>query len=310
MVYNVLMPPMEKNSYTLYTWQFLASLFVIIACVIVVVLQVIFSGSVNAPTAILLTVIFVVWYFFSTIVVEKQRHERLNALAIEMRADNVTLEARIAERTQDLFRSKTHTDAIIESLTLGLVEYQGNNTVVRVNKAAEEMLGIKRNDVVGKQILQADMAVHNLSSLGEVTFFTSTEAMPKQKQGNPYEATVDEITITYPAERTLQVITLRLPNEATGEGGFIKLLRDITREKLVEREKIYEEKTRIFRDEVIESVIRRAKEGSLLAEDRQKYIKVLTREMKNAARILDFERATILRDQIYSLKNPNYTPNL
>ena len=228
---------MDKNSYTLYTWQFLASLFVIIACVIVVVLQVIFSWSVNVPTAILLTVIFVVWYFFSTIVVEKQRHERLNALAIEMRADNVTLEARIAERTQDLFRSKTHTDAIIESLTLGLVEYQGNNTVVRVNKAAEEMLGIKRNDVVGKQILQADMAVHNLSSLGEVTFFTSTEAMPKQKQGNPYEATVDEITITYPAERTLQVITLRLPNEATGEGGFIKLLRDITREKLVERSK-------------------------------------------------------------------------
>ena len=89
-----------------------------------------------------------------------------------------------------------------------------------------------------------------------------------------------------------------------------KSIKKPIREKLVEREKIYEEKTRIFRDEVIESVIRRAKEGSLLAEDRQKYIKVLTREMKNAARILDFERATILRDQIYSLKNPNYTPNL
>jgi len=82
------------------------------------------------------------------------------------------------------------------------------------------------------------------------------------------------------------------------------------REKLVEREKIYEEKTRIFRDEVIESAIKRVKEGSLLAEDRQKYIKVLTREMKDAARILDFERAAVLRDQIYSLKNPPPISNL
>ena len=82
------------------------------------------------------------------------------------------------------------------------------------------------------------------------------------------------------------------------------------REKLIEREKIYEEKKSTYHDQVIEAAIFRAKEGSLLPEDRQKYIKILTREMKNAAGVLDFERAAILRDQIYSLKNPPQISNL
>lgn len=76
------------------------------------------------------------------------------------------------------------------------------------------------------------------------------------------------------------------------------------REKLVDREKIYEEKKQVFRDSVIQTAVERAKEGSLLADDKQKLIKVLTREMKDAARILDFERASLLRDQILMLKSP------
>ncbi|MBI3282945.1 UvrB/UvrC motif-containing protein, partial [Candidatus Curtissbacteria bacterium] len=76
------------------------------------------------------------------------------------------------------------------------------------------------------------------------------------------------------------------------------------REKLVEREKIYEEKKQIWHDSVIQSAIERAKEGSLLADDKQKLIKVLTQEMKDAAQVLDFEKATILRDQVLMLKSP------
>ena len=77
------------------------------------------------------------------------------------------------------------------------------------------------------------------------------------------------------------------------------------RAKLVEREKVYEESKQIYKDTVIQLALERATEGSLLAEDRQKYIKILTREMKNAARLLDFEQAAILRDQRQSLKFPN-----
>ncbi|MDO8487030.1 MAG: excinuclease ABC subunit UvrB [Candidatus Curtissbacteria bacterium] len=76
------------------------------------------------------------------------------------------------------------------------------------------------------------------------------------------------------------------------------------REKLVNREQMFEEKKKSYQDAVIQSALDRAKEGSLLADDKQKLVRVLTREMKDAARVLDFERAAILRDQIMSLKSP------
>lgn len=72
------------------------------------------------------------------------------------------------------------------------------------------------------------------------------------------------------------------------------------RQKLIERKK--EEEKRIFRDEIIERTVNRAVEGSLLPDDRRKFIKVLTREMKEAAKILDFEKAAFLRDQIQTIK--------
>lgn len=74
------------------------------------------------------------------------------------------------------------------------------------------------------------------------------------------------------------------------------------REKLIERDKIYEEKKRLFKDEVLDSALKKAKEGSILIDDKQKLLKVLNREMKEAAKILDFERAAVLRDQILEIK--------
>jgi len=75
------------------------------------------------------------------------------------------------------------------------------------------------------------------------------------------------------------------------------------REKLVDRDKIYEEKKKLFVDEVLEGAIARAHEGNMIPEDRTKLVKILTREMKDAAKILDFEKAAVLRDQILALKS-------
>ena len=73
------------------------------------------------------------------------------------------------------------------------------------------------------------------------------------------------------------------------------------REKLIERQE-EEEKEYRGRDEVIEGAVERAKEGSLLPDDKEKLIKLLSREMKEAARALDFERAAYIRDQVLTLK--------
>lgn len=73
------------------------------------------------------------------------------------------------------------------------------------------------------------------------------------------------------------------------------------REKVIERQK-EEEKKIVYRDAVVARVMERAKEGSILPEDKTRMIKFLSKEMKDAARILDFEKAAYLRDQIISLK--------
>lgn len=74
------------------------------------------------------------------------------------------------------------------------------------------------------------------------------------------------------------------------------------REKLVDREKIYEEKKRNLTDEIFTGALERANEGNMLPEDKTKLIRLMTREMKEAAKILDFEKAAVLRDQISELK--------
>ncbi len=75
------------------------------------------------------------------------------------------------------------------------------------------------------------------------------------------------------------------------------------REKLTDRDsRPYEDKKFVPKDEVIEGAVTRAEEGSLLPDDKQKLIKLLNREMKEAARVLDFEKAAYLRDQVLRLK--------
>jgi excinuclease ABC subunit B len=74
------------------------------------------------------------------------------------------------------------------------------------------------------------------------------------------------------------------------------------REKLVEREeRNWRAKSGL--DEFIGHSIKRAKEGSLLVDDREKLIKFLQNQMRQAAKELEFERAAVLRDQILTLKS-------
>jgi len=81
-----------------------------------------------------------------------------------------------------------------------------------------------------------------------------------------------------------------------------KSIEKPVRDKLVDRSE-EDQKKLVWRDSVIEEAILRAEEGSLLSDDRQKLIKILTREMKDAARMLDFEKAAALRDQVIELKS-------
>ena len=75
------------------------------------------------------------------------------------------------------------------------------------------------------------------------------------------------------------------------------------RSKLVEREPKESYQKILLKDVVVGEALKRAAEGSLLADDKERLIKILQREMRQAAGNLEFERAAILRDQIFQLKS-------
>ncbi len=170
-----------------------------------------------------------------------------NQMADSLALYSVDLEKKVVERTREveaktreLDRAKVHIETVVENLTSGLVEYDSNFTILRINHAAEEMLGVQRGSVVGKQIKPEDTAKIELESLARVSYPGLTPGgrkIPKDISG-VFNAEVHEITIKHPLERELQVVTAPVVNPATGEMyGFVKVIRDITREKMIAKSK-------------------------------------------------------------------------
>ncbi|OHA79594.1 MAG: hypothetical protein A2675_02565 [Candidatus Yonathbacteria bacterium RIFCSPHIGHO2_01_FULL_51_10] len=150
------------------------------------------------------------------------------------------LEKEVAEKTHEIIQAKTHTETIIENLTSGLLEYDSAFKLLRINRAAEDLLGVGRSEVVNQEILPKDIDKERWRTLVEVSYpaLAPTAKKVKREATGLVSADVNEITVHHPLERDLQVITAHLVDHATGaQQGFIKLIRDVTREKAIARSK-------------------------------------------------------------------------
>lgn len=152
------------------------------------------------------------------------------------------LEKDVEVKTEELSRSKAHTETVIENLTSGLIEYSSDFAVLRINQAAENLLGVRREDVVGRKITPKDIQEERLRSLVEISYPALSEKTRKVTEavsGITGESVgVNEITIHYPLERELQVVTAPVVAPESGvRGGFIKVFRDVTRERIISRSK-------------------------------------------------------------------------
>ncbi len=149
------------------------------------------------------------------------------------------LEKQVEEKTQEIVQSKIHIETIIENLTSGLLEYDDQFILLRINRAAEMLLGVDRQEVVGKKILPKDSNKEHWQSLIAVSYPALSPVEKKMRLTTAeFNAEANEITIQYPLERELQVITIPITDQVTGkQKGFIKLVRDITRERSISRSK-------------------------------------------------------------------------
>lgn len=173
---------------------------------------------------------------------QKNEKERLNTLEekrLLTEKYSKELEQKVDNKTIELLDAKKHIEIVIESLTNGLVEYDSNNQIIRLNRAAEKILGVDKEFIVGREILKDDLKLISLSSIALVTHPSLCEDLKSvSRDVSGVDADVFELTIKYPIERNIQVASV--PVTGVGQGdrmGTLKIIRDVTREKLISRSK-------------------------------------------------------------------------
>jgi PAS domain S-box-containing protein len=177
-------------------------------------------------------------FFIRNIMQAEKQKEELARLTAELKSTNENLQVAVRDRTKELENSKVHTETVIENLTSGLLEYDNSFVLLRMNKAAENMLGIERNETLGKKVTPQDFTRPGWMSLVEVTYPIISNNTKKEMMDSSVASTVvHDISIRYPEEREIQVITAPLLSGSGETIGFIKTLRDITRERLIARSK-------------------------------------------------------------------------
>lgn len=149
------------------------------------------------------------------------------------------LEEQVTKKTREISLSKMHVETIIENLINGLLEYDNSFRLLRINRPAEELLGVTRKEVLGKEILPKDMHKEHWQTLVDVSYPALSPDAKKIRYTEPLrnDANITEIKVSYPLERELQVITVPVIDSVGARQGFIKVIRDITREKTIARSK-------------------------------------------------------------------------
>gem|GEM_PF-1918738 len=179
-------------------------------------------------------------FFIGTVVSGEERREELETITTNLTSLNSSLAARITERTSDLQNATAHTETVIETFTHGLLEFDDLFTLIRINKSAERMLGISRFAFLGQQVLPELRTTPQYSSLASVSYpalAEHSERISSRSVGITAEAAVHIVTVTHPEPAELQVITAPIIDENGKTIGFIKVIRDITRERLIARSK-------------------------------------------------------------------------
>jgi PAS domain S-box-containing protein len=129
----------------------------------------------------------------------------------------------LVRQTNELGRSKSHMETIIDNLGDGLLEYSQSGEIRRINHAAEKLLGINWATVVGTQVPLKDETSDPLYGISKII--------------SEPENILREVNITYPLPTTLQIVTAPLPSSLGPNAGFVSMIRDVTREKLIDQEK-------------------------------------------------------------------------
>src|SRR3989344_5880648 len=131
---------------------------------------------------------------------------------------------------------KRQTSAIVSNLTDGLIEYTEDFRIILMNPAAEQIAGVKAEEIIGRRFEPKDSSEEKFSSFARILFPILVEDA-KAIHVPDERFKIIELKIHNPLERDLQVITVPIVSETGRTVSYLKVIRDITREKAITRTK-------------------------------------------------------------------------
>ena len=141
-------------------------------------------------------------------------------------------------RTLDrVSQEKKQTETIISHLISGIIEYDRDFKILLMNPKAEEMLGVKRESVIGKKvttdIIRDGEEYESLAAVMYPALAEDFSRVPVEREG----IKVIEMKIKKPYEIDVQIATIQLKDYNGNIYGYLKIIRDISREKAISETK-------------------------------------------------------------------------
>lgn len=130
-------------------------------------------------------------------------------------------------------REREHVSAVLSNLTAGVVEYSRDFGIVLMNPAAERLMNISLHRVLGERVTRLWFADPERSALAQI-FFKNADQV-KEIETPFLGPRVRDVVIQKPLERNLRVTTVPIMGEKGEITNFLKVVRDVTQEKLVAR---------------------------------------------------------------------------
>lgn len=141
-------------------------------------------------------------------------------------------------RTADLFYAeRNQREAILNSLYDGVIEYDEKSLVILMNPKAEELLGVKFNELRGQPVsvdLIKDPARAKFRGLVELMYPALAPYASVAKGIPGTSAKTMEIHLSSPELRLLVTLT-NVVDERGNVRGFLKIIHDISREQLISK---------------------------------------------------------------------------
>lgn len=135
---------------------------------------------------------------------------------------------RVAKSNKEMKSSALRLNDIVSGLSDAIISYDNNFKIIVLNTAAEKLLNLKKEDIVGQYFGPERAKEPRFRILAQVLFPSLAPLVVKRSEGDGYPQVFD-VTFDNP-EMNLTITTIKMLLVNGEVSGFVKIIHDRTRE--------------------------------------------------------------------------------